>query len=196
MQPDPLAPFLADGAVLVIDGGLGTQLEAQGADISDALWSARLIHDDPESIVAAHLAFYRAGARVATSASYQATFAGFAARGIDHDAAAGLLRESVAIAATARDRHLAAAGPAAGPLLVAASVGPYGAMLADGSEFRGGYGLSVADLVAFHRERLEVLAGSGADVLACETIPEVEEAAAITPDAQDDRLFRLLHGDG
>ena len=168
---------LRDGRTLVLDGGLATQLEAQGADLSDRLWSARLLVEAPDQIVAAHLAFYRAGAQVATTASYQATFEGFAARGLDHEAAADLLRRSVELADRARAQALDEG--VAGPLFVAASIGPYGAMLADGSEYRGGYGRTVAELADFHRERFRVLAGTGADVLAVETIPEIEEARAV-----------------
>ena len=171
------------GEPLVLDGGLATQLEAQGADLSDRLWSARLLLDEPEEIVRAHLAYYGAGARVATTASYQASFEGFAGRGIERDEAARLMRRSVELADEARARFLAqprAAGEAASPpLFVAASVGPYGAMLADGSEYRGRYGLSVAQLRDFHRERLSVLAATTTDILALETIPEVEEAVAL-----------------
>ncbi|MEW6226263.1 MAG: homocysteine S-methyltransferase [Chloroflexota bacterium] len=173
----------AGDRVLVLDGGLATQLEAQGRDLSDRLWSARLLVEEPEAIVAAHLAFFRAGARVATTASYQATFEGFAARGIGHDEAADLLRRSVALASLARDRYRAeraAAGAAdPGSLLVAASIGPYGAMLADGSEYRGRYGLPVGALADFHRERLAILAAGEADLLAVETIPDLDEAVAI-----------------
>jgi homocysteine S-methyltransferase len=168
---------LRAGRPLVLDGGLATQLEAQGADLSDRLWSARLLVEQPEEIVAAHLAFYRAGAQVATTASYQATFEGFAARGLDHDAAANLLRRSVELADRARD--IALDEGVAGPLFVAASIGPYGAMLADGSEYRGRYGRTVAELADFHRERFRILAATGADVLAVETIPEIEEARAM-----------------
>ena len=183
MQPHLLDALLARPGVLLLDGGLATQLEAQGHDLSDRLWSARLLAEAPEAIIEAHLAYYRAGARVATTASYQATFEGFAARGIGHAQAAALLRRSVELAGIARERFLAeratAGQPDPGPLLVAASVGPYGAMLADGSEYRGRYGLTADALVDFHRERLEILAGAGADVLAAETIPELEEAIAI-----------------
>src|SRR4051794_27330879 len=174
---DPAA-FVAEvhaGVPIVLDGGLATQLEAMGEDLSDALWSARLLADAPDRIAAAHLAYYRAGARVATTASYQATFEGFARRGIPHDEAAELLRRSVRLAPDAR-RGAAADGITA-PLFVAASVGPYGAMLADGSEYRGRYGRSIAWLRDVHRERVEVLATTDADVLALETIPEVEEAS-------------------
>jgi homocysteine S-methyltransferase len=168
---------LRDGHALVLDGGLATQLEAQGADLSDRLWSARLLVEAPEEIVAAHLAFYRAGAQVATTASYQATFEGFAARGLDHAAATDLLRRSVELAD--RARSIALEEGVAEPLFVAASIGPYGAMLADGSEYRGEYGRTVAELADFHRERFRVLAETGADVLAVETIPEIEEALAV-----------------
>lgn len=183
MQSDPFGPLLARDGVVVLDGGLATQLEAQGEDLSDRLWSARLLLENPEAIVEAHLAFFRAGARVATTASYQATFEGFAARGIGHDEASALLRRSVDLALQARNRfraERAAAGASdPGPLLVAASIGPYGAMLADGSEYRGRYGLTVDELARFHRERLRVLATTPADVLAVETIPELEEAVAV-----------------
>jgi homocysteine S-methyltransferase len=169
---------LAAGDPIVLDGGLATQLEAQGEDLSDPLWSARLLVGDEAAIVEAHLAYYRAGARVATTASYQATFEGFARRGLSREEASELLRQSVSLAVAARDAFTAERGP--GPdLFVAASVGPYGAMLADGSEYRGRYGRSVDELASFHRERLGVLVATEADVLAVETIPEVEEAVAV-----------------
>jgi homocysteine S-methyltransferase len=163
-------------SVLISDGGLATELEARGNDLSDPLWSARLLADAPHEITAAHAAYFRAGAKIATTASYQASFEGFAARGIGRDGEKGaiaLLRRSVELAKAARDE----AG--AEGLWVAASVGPYGAALADGSEYRGRYGLSVAALAEWHRPRLEVLAGAGADVLALETIPDVDEAEAL-----------------
>lgn len=159
-------------SVLISDGGLATELEARGHDLSNPLWSARLLADAPQEIVAVHAAFFRAGAAIATTASYQASFEGFAAHGIDRNEAAGLLRRSVELARAARDE--AGAGG-----LIAASVGPYGAALADGSEYRGRYGLSVAALRRWHRPRLEVLAAAGADVLACETVPDVDEAEAL-----------------
>jgi homocysteine S-methyltransferase len=160
-------------SALISDGGLATELEARGHDLSDPLWSARLLTDAPHEITAVHAAYFRAGAKIATTASYQASFEGFAAQGIDRDEAVGLMRRSVELAMAARDQV------GAGDLRVAASVGPYGAALADGSEYRGRYGLSVAALSRWHRPRLEVLAGAGADVLALETIPDADEGEAL-----------------
>ena len=164
-----------DDTVLVADGGLATELEARGNDLSDPLWSARLLLDAPGQITDAHLAFFRAGAVIATSASYQASFEGFARRGLGHGAAAGLMRRSVDLARAARDQ-VAGDGRAR---WVAASAGPYGAALADGSEYRGRYGRSVGELAAWHRPRLEVLAAAGPDVLALETVPDADEAEAL-----------------
>jgi homocysteine S-methyltransferase len=170
---DEVGSALCGESTLINDGGLATELEARGHDLSDPLWSARLLADDPRQILAVHAAYFRAGATIATTASYQASFEGFAARGIGRDEAARLLRRSVELAMAARE---AAGG---GQLRVAASVGPYGAALADGSEYRGRYGLSVAALMRWHRPRLEVLADAGADVLALETVPDVDEAEAL-----------------
>lgn len=147
--------------VVILDGGLATELERRGHDLSDALWSARLLRDDPAAIAGVHRAFVAAGAEVITSASYQASFDGLG------EDAPRLMRLSVELA---RD---------SGAQCVAASVGPYGAVLADGSEYRGDYGLSVAQLRAWHRPRLDVLASSGADVLAIETIPCLAEVEAL-----------------
>lgn len=160
---------------VLLDGGLATELERRGHDLSDVLWSARLLADDPDEITEAHAAFYRAGASVATTASYQASFDGFAQRGIGRAEATALMRRSVELAAEARTRL----ADDRRPLWVAASVGPYGAALADGSEYRGRYGMSVAALADWHRPRLEVLADAGADVLALETVPDVDEAEAL-----------------
>ncbi|MFC5724443.1 homocysteine S-methyltransferase [Streptomyces gamaensis] len=169
----PLAAALAGGP-LVLDGGLSNQLEAQGCDLSDALWSARLLADGPEQIERAHAAYVRAGARVLITASYQATFEGFARRGTGRQEAAALLRRSVELA-----RRAAAAEGGGEEVWVAASVGPYGAMLADGSEYRGRYGLGAAELERFHRPRVEALAEAGPDVLALETVPDAVEAEAL-----------------
>lgn len=169
-----LSDALAVGPV-VLDGGLSTELEVRGHDVSSALWSARLLRDDPDAVVAAHAAFAAAGAQVATTASYQATFDGFAAAGIDRTETAQLIRTSV---------DLARRGAPDG--WVAGSVGPYGAMLADGSEYTGDYvdAVGVRTLREFHRPRMELLAEAGADVLACETVPAAAEAEALLVEVQ------------
>jgi homocysteine S-methyltransferase len=158
--------------VLITDGGLATELEARGHDLSDDLWSARLLVDAPEEIVAVHCAFFRAGASIATTASYQASFDRFAERGIGQNDAARLFRRSVELAQAARDEM-------GGQGWVAASVGPYGAALANGEEYVGRYGLTVSQLADWHRPRLEILADADADVLALETVPDVDEAEAL-----------------
>jgi homocysteine S-methyltransferase len=161
-----------DDGIVVLDGGLATLLEARGHDLSSDLWSARLLADDPDAIVAAHGEFFDAGAQVATTASYQASFPGFATLGLDDEQAADLMRLSVALARRARDERRPDGW-------IAASIGPYGAYLADGSEYRGDYGVDVAGLRAFHRPRLDVLSTAGADVLAVETVPCLAEVEAI-----------------
>jgi homocysteine S-methyltransferase len=171
-----LATALAAGTV-VLDGGMSNQLESAGHDLGDELWSARLLAERPDAVTEAHLAYFLAGASVAITASYQATFEGFARRGIGHEEAARLLALSVELGREAA-RQARAAGVGR-PLWVAASAGPYGAMLADGSEYRGRYGLSVTELERFHRPRLEVLAAAAPDVFALETVPDTDEATAL-----------------
>jgi homocysteine S-methyltransferase len=162
-----MRPELVEGPPLtltrpvVLDGGLATQLEAQGADLRSRLWSAQVLVDDPGAVVAAHEAFFAAGAQVATTASYQAPVE--------------LIRLSVRLAQRARDAFSSSAKKS----WVAGSVGPYGASLADGSEYRGDYGLTVADLRAWHRPRIAALVEAGVDVLACETIPTAVEVEAL-----------------
>jgi len=163
----------------VIDGGLATELEARGHDLSDRLWSARLLLTEPEAIEAVHLAYFRAAARVATTASYQATVQGFAAAGLDRATALAAIARSVELARRARDRYVAEAGSEPADLLIAGSVGPYGAMLADGSEYRGDYDPGTAELRDVHAPRIEVLLAAGVDLLAIETVPTMREAAVL-----------------
>ena len=167
-----LPGVLAAGETLVLDGGLSNQLRAQGCDLSDALWSARLLADAPQQIEAAHAAYVRAGAQVLITASYQATFEGFERRGIGRGRAAELMAGSVELARRA-------AGRSGREVWVAASVGPYGAMLADGGEYRGRYGATVRELERFHRPRVETLAEAAPDALALETVPDTDEAEAM-----------------
>lgn len=178
---DPIAEILAAHPLVVLDGAMGTELQARGCDVRDPLWSARVLIEAPDLIRQVHADYFTAGADVATTASYQATFEGFGRRGFSHGQAADLMRRSVQLAVEARDAFWSDPANRVGRSrpLVAASVGPYGAYLADGSEYRGDYGLSEDELVAFHRERFGVLASSGADLLACETIPCLDEARAL-----------------
>jgi homocysteine S-methyltransferase len=168
---------LTDGPV-ILDGGLSTELERAGWDICGDLWSAVLLRDGPEAVLGAHRAFLDAGAQVITTAGYQATFEGFAAAGVDAAGTVALLHRSVDLA-----REAVGGRPGR---WVAASVGPYGAMLAGGQEYTGQYArsggdgsLSVARLREFHRPRLEVLAESAPDVLAAETVPAAAEFEAL-----------------
>lgn len=156
---------------LVLDGGLSNALVERGHDLGDDLWTARLLADDPAEIVAVHRAYFAAGSQVATSASYQASIPGFTAAGIAVPRAEELIRRSVRLAREATD---GVAGR-----LVAASVGPYGAILGDGSEYRGSYGLTAAQLRDFHAPRLELLIGEQPDLLAVETIPDLLEAQVL-----------------
>ena len=179
----PLADVLTD-EVVVLDGGLATELERRGHDLSSDLWSARLLAEDPDEIRAVHAAYFAAGARVATTASYQASYEGLAATGHDRPAADALLRRSVELARVAA-REAQAHDPVGRPRWVAASVGPYGAMLAGGQEYTGDYGsaMGVEALRAWHRPRMEVLASAEPDVLALETVPSLAEAEALVTEA-------------
>jgi len=167
--------LLRDEPVL-LDGGLATELEAQGFDIAGELWSAALLKSNPVAIVNAHRAYLDVGAECIISASYQASRQGFMSLGLSAAAADQLIVSSVELACTARDEFLAANPDVKQPPMVAASVGPYGAALADGSEYTGSYDISAVALREFHECRLEILDDSGADLLACETIPDIVEA--------------------
>ena len=176
-----IEPLLRQQPILILDGALATELEARGAHLTDALWSAKILLEAPALIREVHLDYFRAGADVATTASYQASFAGLERRGLTREQARALLQRSVQLAQEARELFWADTGRREGRIypLVAASIGPYGAFLADGSEYRGQYGLSVRQLMDWHRPRLEVLLDAGPDLLALETIPCPEEAEAL-----------------
>ena len=155
-----------------IDGGLSGELEKRGHDLADKLWSARLLRDAPDAIAQVHQDYVDAGGRVIITASYQASRQGFMATGMSQDQADDLMRLSISlakeVAKTAKEK-----------VWVAASVGPYGAVLGGGQEYVGNYGVAHADLVAFHRERIAVLASADPDVFACETIPDLDEVRAL-----------------
>jgi len=175
-----LRALLRTRPFLVLDGGLATELEWRGHDLRDELWSARVLVEQPEAIAQVHFDYYCAGADVAITATYQATPQGFARKGIHPWAVERLFHLAVRLADDARQacrRHLPKGEKR--DLVVAASIGPYGAYLADGSEYRGGYGLSKQQLMDFHRPRMELLCRARPDCLALETIPDATEVAAL-----------------
>lgn len=178
---NPIESLLQKQSIAIVDGALATELERRGCDLNDALWSAKILMEQPELIRQVHLDYFNAGADIAITASYQATVEGFAKRGLSKDEALALIQKSVQLAQSARDEFWSdernrknRAYP-----IIAGSVGPYGAFLADGSEYRGDYNLTEKELIEFHRPRFEALAASGADLLACETIPCLIEARAL-----------------
>lgn len=164
--------------VIVLDGGLSNALAERGHDLTDELWTARLLRDAPGEVAAVHRAYFDAGAQVATTASYQASVAGFEHSGMTRAEAEHLITRSVTIAREVRD-DVAESADDDVVRLVAASVGPYGAVLADGSEYRGRYGLSRAVLRDFHAPRMELLASARPDLLAFETIPDLDEVSVL-----------------
>ena len=165
----------------MLDGGLATEMEKNGADLDDELWSAKMLIEAPEQIRRVHADFLRAGADVIATATYQASFEGFGRAGYGFEQSKQLIRLSVDLAVLAREafwalnrNHQNRFRP-----LVAASIGPYGACLHDGSEYHGNYSLTRRQLVDFHRPRMEVLADTEADLFAFETIPSLLEAEAL-----------------
>lgn len=169
--------------LMILDGAFATQLEARGCNLKDPLWSAKILMEDPDLIAAVHREYFDAGADCAITASYQATVEGFQARGMTLEEAERLIRLSVEICSKVRDDFWAGLGDDEKlhrpKPIVAASVGPYGAYLADGSEYRGDYLLDEDELYDFHRRRMALLVAAGPDILACETIPCMKEAKAV-----------------
>jgi homocysteine S-methyltransferase len=174
-----LADLLARDRPIVLDGGLATELEAQGHDLTDGLWSARLLRDDPGAIEDAHAAYLRAGSEVTICASYQASVESFGRAGMSASGAEQMLARSVELARNAR-RHVAGEQAGVAETLIAASVGPYGAILSEGQEYTGDYGtLDAEELEAFHERRLRVLIAAEPDCIACETIPRADEGGIL-----------------
>jgi len=178
---NPIASILEHQSALVIDGALATELEARGYNLKNELWSAKILLEQPEAIKQLHYDYFKAGADCVITASYQATIEGFMKRGLNKEQAIDLIKKSVRLAIEARDEFWADDANRVGRSkpFVAASVGPYGAYLADGSEYRGNYGLTEEQLIEFHRPRMKALIEASADMLACETIPSPIEAQAL-----------------
>ncbi len=177
---NPINVILEDFNLVLLDGALATELEKYGCDLNDPLWSARILLENPELIYQVHLDYFRAGADCAITSSYQATIEGLKSRGLNKEEAVGLIKKTVLLARKARDDFWEKEGQLNRPKpFVAASVGPYGAFLADGSEYRGDYHVTDETLAAFHRPRIEALIDAGADILAFETIPSFQEAKVL-----------------
>lgn len=164
---------------LILDGGLSNVLEEQGCDLNHKLWTANLLDKNPEAIIQAHFDYLKSGAQCITTSSYQASMPGLIDIGYNRDKAESLITKSIQLAEIAIKRYMNSGSADVKPL-IAASIGPYGAYLADGSEYRGNYGVSDETLRAFHLERIRILDRSSADFLACETIPSFQEAKILS----------------
>jgi homocysteine S-methyltransferase len=161
----------------VIDGGLATELEQLGASIEGPLWSAHVLEDEPSKVVAVHRAYIQAGSQCIATCSYQVSRMGYAEVGLSAERADAALLRSVELARSAANEFPNRR------VLVACSLGPYGAALHNGGEYDGNYECSYAELVGFHRERIEVVAQAKGDqipdLLAFETFPSLEEVRAV-----------------
>lgn len=163
---------------IIIDGALASELQRRGCDLNDSLWSAKVLIEHPDLIRQVHYDYFKAGADCATTASYQASPLGFAKKGISLDESIRLIKKSVELAQQAKEQYLDQIGKNK-PLFIAGSVGPYGAYLADGSEYTGNYQLSEDEFIEFHQIRIQALIDAKADILACETLPNFAEIKAL-----------------
>lgn len=180
MTVNPIESVLSHYPFMTLDGAMATELERKGCNLADPLWSARVLLEQPELIASVHNDYFKAGADCVITASYQATIEGLRNKGLNQQQALQVISSSVSIAKEARDVFWQKQSEKNRPEpLIAASVGPYGAYLADGSEYRGDYTLRHDSLMDFHRQRIEILIAAKPDILACETIPCLEEALAL-----------------
>ncbi len=172
---------LSEYPFVILDGGFATELEKKGFDLKDRLWSAKILAEDPDAVRDVHLSYLNAGADCIITSSYQATVPGFISAGYSRSEAVDLIGMSVRIASDAvKQFHESSPDMSKRPEpFIAASAGCYGSFLADGSEYRGDYHLDVNGYKSFHRERVDILAGAGAEIIAFETFPSLEEAAAV-----------------
>lgn len=175
---NPFAHWLDTGEAVLLDGGLGTELERRGHAPLGKLWSAALVRTNPAAIRAVHRDYMDAGAKIITTATFQAAVPTLRHVGFHRAEAEDFLRDAVALATRERDRFVHRHAGYYRPL-VAASVGPYGASLCNGAEYTGAYDISDKQLISYHVERLRVLAETDADVIALETIPSMPEARVL-----------------
>ena len=176
---NPIKPLLEQKKHMIIDGALASELQRRGCDLNDSLWSAKVLIEQPELIQQVHYDYFKAGADCAITASYQATPMGFAQKGIELEESIKLIKTSVKLAQQAKMQYLNDIKEDKA-LLIAGSVGPYGAYLANGSEYTGDYQLSESEFIAFHKDRVTALIDAGVDILACETMPSFLEIKALT----------------
>ena len=177
-ETNTISDIISRNGIMVIDGSMSTALEHLGADLNSKLWTARALAESPELVRQVHLDYFRAGADCGITCSYQATIPGLTANGYTREEAEKLIARSVEIFIEARQQWWEEEGEKAGrawPLCLA-GIGPYGAYLADGSEYRGKYGVGDDVLDSFHRRRMEILHQAGADILLIETQPSLHEA--------------------
>ena len=175
---NPIKTLLEQKKHIVIDGALASELQRRGCDLNDSLWSAKVLIEQPELIQQVHYDYFVAGADCAITASYQATPMGFAPKGIELEESIKLIKTSVKLAQQAKMQYLNDIKQDKA-LLIAGSVGPYGAYLANGSEYTGDYQLSESEFIAFHKDRVAALIDVGVDILACETMPSFLEIKAL-----------------
>ena len=175
---NPIKPILEQKKHMIIDGALASELQRRGCDLNDSLWSAKVLIEQPELIQQVHYDYFKAGADCAITASYQATPMGFAQKGIELEESIKLIKTSVKLAQQAKMQYLNDIKQDKA-LLIAGSVGPYGAYLANGSEYTGDYQLSESEFIAFHKDRVTALIDAGVDILACETMPSFLEIKAL-----------------
>ena len=177
-KENPLSQLLNQNNYVIIDGALASELQRRGCDLNDSLWSAKVLIEQPDLIRQVHFDYFNAGADCAITASYQATPLGFAQKGISLAESINLIKQSVTLAQQAKQQYLDQI-KSDKLLVIAGSVGPYGAYLADGSEYTGNYQLSENEFIDFHQARMQALIDAKVDILACETLPNFVEIKAL-----------------
>ena len=178
MMKNSIENIIKENKIMVIDGSMSTPLENRGVSLNSKLWTAKILAEQPELIKQVHKNYFKAGADCGITCSYQASIPGLMENGYTLEEAENFIRSAVKIFCEARDEWWEEEGREAGrawPLCLGAA-GPYGAYLADGSEYRGNYGITDEQLKEFHKRRVELLHEAGADIILFETVPSLKEA--------------------
>ena len=198
---ESLQDILDKNGIMVIDGSMSTALENMGLDLNHRLWTAKALAENPELVKKVHMDYFRAGADCGITCSYQASIPGLMSCGYTEEEAKDLIRRSVTLFVEARDEWWEQEGRDSGRVwpLCLAGMGPYGAYLADGSEYTGAYQVSDETLHDFHARRAKLLHDAGADILLFETQPSLHEAlleAQIAEDMDTDYWISFSCRDG